>query len=110
RNWRARIAAVDALLDDAERTERPVVLLTTAPGPSGEPPPELSLQRATDVRATVRALAPKPWAVDRAAAARRLDALTLDSPASVRWIAEGVEGQDVATLARRLQRFGRLEV
>ncbi|MET4697148.1 hypothetical protein ABIE65_000159 [Constrictibacter sp. MBR-5] len=110
RNWPARIAAVDALLDDAERTERPVVLLTTAAAPSGEPPPELSLQRAADVRAAVRALEPKPWPVDRAAAARRLDGLSLDAPASVRWIAEGVEGQDVAVLARRLQRFGRLEV
>ena len=110
RNWQARVDTIDALLDDAERSERPVVLLTTAPAPAGEPAAEPSLQRAADVRAAVRALEPKPWPVDREAAARRLAGLSLDAPASVRWIAEGVDGPGVAALARQLQRFGRLEV
>ncbi|MFN4088743.1 MAG: DUF4159 domain-containing protein [Alphaproteobacteria bacterium] len=110
RNWRARLDTVDRLLDDAVRAERPVVLVTTAPPPPGEAPEPVVLRRAADARAQLRALEPKPWPSDREWAAGRLDSLSLAEPAAVTWVAEGVDGSGITTLARRLQRFGRIEI
>ena len=68
RDWSRRQAAAIDLLAEAEREDRQVVLVTTAPLASDEPPPALAPIRAADARAAVEALRPKPWPGDRAAA------------------------------------------
>ena len=71
RDWSRRQTAATDLLAEAEREDRKVVLVTTAPLPSDEPPPALAPIRAADARAAVQALQPKPWPVDRKAALAR---------------------------------------
>jgi hypothetical protein len=90
RDWPARQTAVDQLLSEAEREDRQVVLLTTAPPASDQPPPALRPVRAADARAAVQALAPKPWPVDRRAALTRLQALSLPEMSSAIWVSDGV--------------------
>jgi Domain of unknown function (DUF4159)/Aerotolerance regulator N-terminal len=90
RDWPARQAALDQLLGEAEREDRQVVLLPTAPTATNEPPPTLQPVRAADARAAVQALQPKPWPVDRRQALARLQALSLPEMNSAIWVSDGI--------------------
>jgi hypothetical protein len=109
RDWPARQAALAGLLTEAEREDRQVVLATTAPTATNEPPPALTPLRAADARAAVQALLPKPWPVNRRAALTRLEALSLPDAGSAIWLSDGIadDGGGEA-LAEYLARRGRL--
>src|SRR6266852_4107354 len=77
RDWSRRQTAALGILAEAEREDRPIVLVTTAPPASDEPAPPLAPIRAADARAAVEALRPKPWLGDRQAALARFQAMPL---------------------------------
>ena len=89
-DWPARQAALAELLAEAEREDRQVVLLTTAPTAVDEPAAALRPVRAANARAAVLALLPKPWPVDRRAALGRLEALSLPEANSAIWLSDGL--------------------
>ena len=89
-DWPARQAALAELLAEAEREDRQVVLVTTAPTAVDEPAAPLRPVRAADAGAAVQALLPKPWPVDRRAALARLEALSLPEASSAVWLSDGV--------------------
>src|SRR5262249_51625025 len=90
RDWPARPAGLIDLLAEAEREDRQVVLVTTAPVTASESADPLAPIRAADARAAVQALQPKPWPVDRRAALVRLEALLRAGPIPVFWLSDGV--------------------
>ena len=109
RDWPARQAALTGLLAEAEREDRQVVLVTTAPTVMDEPPAALTPLRAADARAAVQALLPKPWPVDRHAALARLEALSLPDANSAIWLSDGVaDGGGNEALASYLAKRGSL--
>src|SRR5882724_11449308 len=109
RDWPARQAAANRLLAEAEREDRQVVLVTTAPAATDEPPPALTGIRAADARATVQVLLPKPWPVDRRTALARLQALSLPDASSSIWISDGIrDGGGSEALAGYLAQRGNL--
>src|SRR2546423_8590962 len=67
-DWPARQAALAELLAEAEREDRQVVLVTTAPTGVDEPTAALRPVRAADAGAAVPGLPTKPLTVDRSAA------------------------------------------
>ncbi|HUC12171.1 MAG TPA: DUF4159 domain-containing protein [Stellaceae bacterium] len=89
-DWGARQAALGDLLAEAEREDRQVVLLTTAPTASDTAAPPLAPVRAVDARAAVEALQPKPWPVDRQAALARLRKLSLPDANAAIWLSDGL--------------------
>ena len=91
RDWARRQTAATDLLAEAERENRRIILVTTAPLGSGEPAPPLSPVRASDARAAVQALQPKPWPADRKLALERLRAMQLPQGTASVWISDGVE-------------------
>ena len=95
RDWARRQTAATDFLAEAERENRRVILVTTAPLGSGEPAPPLSPIRASDARAAVQALQPKPWPADRKLSLERLQAVPLPQGTASVWISDGVE-QDPA--------------
>jgi len=101
-DWAARQNAALGLLAEAEREDRQVVLLTTAPLASGQPAPPLRPVRAADARAAVEALAPKPWPVDRKTALARVDALPLSDGTGAVWISDEVDDGAAADFAKAL--------
>ena len=105
-DWPARQAALAELLAEAEREDRQVVLVTTAPTGVDEPAAPLRPVRAADAAAAVQALEPKPWPVDRRAALGRLEALSLPEASSAVWLSDGVadDGGDQALAARLVKR------
>jgi hypothetical protein len=72
-DWPDRMATAQAAIAAADRADRPVALLTTAPSADGRPPAITGPMTAAAARAELAALTPLPWPPDRAAAARALD-------------------------------------
>jgi len=107
RDWDARMEAASALLQQAERLERPVLLLTTAATAEQEAE-RLSLRPlpAAQVRQQLATLQPKPWPPDRAALVERLEGLTLNGTARVFWLSDGLQAKGTAHFVERLRRFG----
>ncbi len=105
-DWPARQAALGELLAQAEREDRQVVLVTTAPTAVDEPAAPLRPVRAADAAAAVQALLPKPWPVDRRAALGRLEALSLPEASSAIWLSDGVadDGGNEALAAHLVER------
>jgi hypothetical protein len=103
-SWPARMSAASAAVDRAAANGRNIALLATAPGEDGAPPALSVAMPASEMRARLAALRPKPWPVDRAAAAGQL---ARASAASVVYIADGV-GDDPA-FRDALARLGKVE-
>src|SRR5690242_11014141 len=110
RNWAARQRAMTELIDRAEREDRRVVVLDTAPLPGGEAARPAALQRASDARAAGEALVPRPWPTDRTAALARLEPLALDGSANVVWLSDGLDSGEALGVAQGLLRDGNLRV
>jgi hypothetical protein len=111
RDWPQRQAVLADLLAEAGREDRQIVLVTTAPLPSDEPPPPLQPIRAADARAAVQALQPKPWPADRAAALKRLEPMPLPQDSTSVWLSDGVAidtDDSAAALAAYLAGHGSL--
>src|SRR6516165_8195338 len=108
RDWPARQAALSDLLGEAEREDRKVVLVNTAPPATNEPAAPLAPIRAADARAAVQALQPKPWPVDRRAASARLEALPPADAAAAFWLSDGVADGGSEALAAYLTGRGTL--
>ena len=106
RDWSQRQAAALDLLAEAEREDRQVVLVTTAPLASDQPFPPLAAIRAADARAAVQALQPKPWPGDRKATLARLEAMPLPQGSASVWFSDGVEDGNGAALADYLAGHG----
>ena len=89
-DWAPRMASGLAALDGAAREGRSAALLATAPGETGAPPRVLGPMPATDLRARLLALRPKPWPTDPAGAAAAL-AEWRSGPFSSLYIADGLD-------------------
>jgi hypothetical protein len=107
--WSERQAALNQLVSQAEREDRRVVLLGTAPMPGETAAPPLSLLRPEDARAAAAEMVPRPWPVDRKAALARLDELPLDGAAAV-WLSDGLDDGSAYAFAEGLTRYDSLHV
>ncbi|MCA0305153.1 MAG: DUF4159 domain-containing protein [Proteobacteria bacterium] len=108
--WTTRIAHAERLIQRAERAQRPVVLTGTAPLPIDAPAPRRGAMRPDEARTLLRALRPKPWPTDRAAAATAIDQMQVDPSATVVWLSDGIDDDGTTRLAERLRRFDGLQV
>ena len=90
RGWERHAAMLDDLLNQADRDGRPAMLLTTAPGETGEGPRGTDLMPAADVRTIAQSLSPMPWPADYQAFARTVAALDFDQAVDTVWLSDGV--------------------
>ena len=109
-HWPARSRALGDLLDQAERSHRPALLLATAPPASGDPVAPSKLLSVAELRPLAQALQPVPWDDDRAGAIKALDGLSLPAPAEVVWLSDGIDDGNAVKLAERLEQIGSLAV
>ncbi|HEX6441288.1 MAG TPA: BatA domain-containing protein, partial [Stellaceae bacterium] len=108
RDWSRRQTAALDILAEAEREDRQIILVTTAPLASDEAPAPLKPVRAADARAAVQALQPKPWATDRATALKRLESMPLPQGGAALWIGDGIDDGSATPLGAYLARQGEL--
>ncbi len=107
--WPERRAMAEALIDQAGRDRRPVMVVPTAPGAAGVP----QMLTAAEARDLVGSLQPKPWPTDRRAALAALSgdgAARLGQPGHVVWLSDGLEEGDTAALVRDLKTIGAMTV
>jgi len=115
--WDERRVRMTGLVDLAEREKRSVVLVTTAPPSQEGKLGTVRLMSASEARAVVQALEPKPWATDRGAAMAALAELASGAdwpPGEVVWLSDGLDEARSATslgnLAQSLRPFGKVTV
>ncbi|UCH76233.1 MAG: DUF4159 domain-containing protein [Rhodospirillales bacterium] len=109
-DWDKRREALVALIDRADRSERPVILLSTAPGEAGQAPAPSGMLLAAEARNLVGALQPKPWSVDRTAAANALSGVEIGEIGSIVWVSDGLHDPGSDALANALRRTASLHV
>ncbi len=97
------------VLDQAERENRPVALVTTAAPAPGDPR-EVDLAPASRVRPLIGALNPKPWRRDFESAAQAIAGIDLGADPTVVWIRESVDDPELERFGSQLARVGRLVV
>ncbi len=106
-DWPRRMQAADAVLDRAERAGRHVGLLATAPPDDGSAIAASAALPAAELRPRLTALRPKPWAVDRNAGARAVQAWPAGGSAV--YVADGLtDGPGFAAFASALAAIGPL--
>ena len=110
RRWERRLTAMSDILERGARDDRSVVLVTTAPSGPRAAVEATRMMLADEALTLSQALEPKPWPVDRAAAARALEALQFDAGADVVWLSDGLDGGGATAFAERLARLGPLQV
>ena len=108
--WTTRIAHAERLIQRAERANRTVVLVGTAPAPLDQPSVRRGALRPDESRTILRALRPKPWPTDRTATSADIDQLQIDAGAYAVWLSDGLDDEGAIKLAQRLQRFDGLQV
>ena len=95
---------------EARVGEAPAARIRKAPAARNRGKRASGVLRPAEARSRIRALMPKPWPVDRAAALARLGELTLARPTRTVWISDGIDDGQAYAFAEILQRMGSLEV
>ncbi|MCW5744987.1 MAG: DUF4159 domain-containing protein [Alphaproteobacteria bacterium] len=109
-NWSTVQRHAERLTERAERANRPVAIQTTAPAALDEVQAKRGLLRPDEARAAIRALKPKPWPTNRAAAMADLAKLNLPQPAHLVWLSDGLDSKDLRAAAEAALKLGSLEV
>lgn len=110
-NWQRRLDVAQALLQQAERDGRPVIVLETAAGAPATPPEP---RPAREVLEGLPGWQPRPWPADHALAEQRLAAAGLAMGRPI-WLADGIADRDghraeQRALAAALRELGGLRV
>ena len=108
-DWRKRLSVLNSLVDQAERQDKPVIVITTAPAEPGGPPPPV-MMRAAEAGKALAALQPKPWPTDRKAALEPLFGLDNIQPGHVAWLSDGLEEGGAEELIVRLQKLNTMTI
>jgi hypothetical protein len=103
--WARRTALAGEVLADAQRQNRPVVVVETAPSTKSR---TLKLETPGDARSTLAALEPRPYVPDRKATLATLQETlraTNVTDASILWLADGVDHKaDASAFADGLEK------
>ncbi|MDF1790823.1 MAG: DUF4159 domain-containing protein [Thalassobaculaceae bacterium] len=105
RDFEARRDRVLRILDQAERENRPVALVTTADPMPGQRR-DVDLSPPSALRSTIGALQPKPWGRDLDAVAELIDGAGLDATTTVVWLRESIAAADSDAFGDRLASIG----
>jgi Domain of unknown function (DUF4159)/Aerotolerance regulator N-terminal len=110
KDWAARKKAASDVIARADRANRPIVLIPTAPPATGEAAAPAKLASASEAKSALEALQPKSWPTDRIRVLQALERGDIKGPTMSVWIADGIKGADDAAVAETLQHLGGLIV
>jgi hypothetical protein len=102
-SWIRTQSTAQQLLREAERNERPVRLLFTAPPADGQPIAVSDVLRAADARERLSQQLPSPWPVDRLAASKALAGVP---ESDVFYLSDGTGGMGTIELLEALPKAG----
>lgn len=109
--WQNRLDRAAALLQTADRANRPVHVILGAPPADGSPLEPHRLFSAHDAQEVIAALTPKPWPVDRMAMTNAVQALQGENVrGDVFWFSDGLETQETEDFTNALSALGPMTV
>ncbi|MEQ8267310.1 MAG: DUF4159 domain-containing protein [Parvibaculum sp.] len=99
--WNDRRAAMDGLIAEARRANRPVLVAGTAPDANA---PELNFEAADDAAARARAMTPQPIEPDRIALIEKLEGAATLAGRDIQtvWISDGLDYGAATQFSERL--------
>lgn len=112
-NWKGRQNMMLGLVDQAERGDRPVIILTTAPDGSKTGKSRLHMLQAVEARRFVESLQPKPWPTRRKTVLKSLvenEALKQGKRGHVVWLSDGLAGPATDAFVQVLGELGEVTV
>lgn len=112
-NWENRQNMLRGLIDQAERHERPVVILTTAPVGTKRGKPVVNILQAAEARRIVESLQPLPWSTQRKDILNSLsgnEALKQGKRGHVVWLSDGLSGPSSEDFVNALKKLGDVTV
>ncbi len=104
-NWAGRQDAASALIDEADRENRAIYIITTAVSQARTGPVPRPLTPA-DARDRIRSIALQPWGADLESVLAQIRSLDLAGPANAVWLASGLDSTATerdTSLVRELQ-------
>ncbi len=110
KTWNKRRTAFNNLLNQAERQNRSVAVITTAPGSAAQARAMNSLLSADAAREVVQAIQPKPWGVDRMASHAVLNDIAVSGKADIFWLSDGIDHGSARAFADALTKKGSVAV
>jgi hypothetical protein len=109
-NWTTRQEALRQFIDQADREDRSVVLLPTAPAANGRVAKISRPMNPADARIAAGAMTPNPWPTNRAAALEAIRTLKFKGSATTVWLSDGLGDELVSPIAEQLQRRGEARI
>lgn len=110
KNWQDTVKQAGILIDRADKSGRPVIILPTAPAKDGSLVALTGPMSAEEAREKIRDMKPHSWPVDRQAARGVLDALDIGENASIIWLSNGLDAGAAGALAEKLMNYGHLTI
>ncbi len=109
-DWPARQDAMNRAIDQADREERSIIVITTAPKSRGASASYSGLLRPVQARGVIAAIEPKPWPTERLTALKALDGIELTGTPSIRWLSDGLHEGGIDQFIDRFRKLGNLAV
>ncbi|MEN6542958.1 DUF4159 domain-containing protein [Parvibaculum sp.] len=102
--WRDRVNALDALIADARRNDRTMLVVGTAPSSTAQ---GIAFKSPDDAAAQARALRPQPYATDRMALLARLETAGFIPSSGVQtiWLSDGMDDGKAAKFSSGLAKL-----
>ena len=105
--WDDRVGAMQTMAAEAERDNRPLVVVPTAMSDAAV---VLKLMSGSEAQGAVKSVAPQPFGVDRSKALGALKRLGLNDNPDIIWLTDGLEDGNASDFARALSEIGTLRV
>ena len=109
-SWTQRQRIMTDIVDEAQRTARPVVLLPTTIQGHEDFLSDQGLISASQARSRIQTLSPHPWPVDYHAALETLLTIPITGAAHTVWLSNGLTSPGLTELVTALQHLGRVEM
>lgn len=109
RDWPARLAKAQQLLEAAARHQQAVYVLPTTMAMDGQPLRLTGPLSVPSAQAFIKNLQPYPWPADWAAARKALENFAVENPA-ISWMASGLGDNAAEEFSNHLQRLGTLRI
>jgi hypothetical protein len=109
-DWTSRQDALSRAIDQADRDDRSIVVLTTAPNERGRSATYSGLLRPAQARSMVAAIEPKPWPTERMSGLDALGGTNFTGKPAILWLSDGLDGGDGEAFAGRLSELGNVTV
>lgn len=109
-NWSDRAAAMKDILDRAQRENREVILLPTAPSKDGRPVRAIGPISAAEAARLAQEIEPNPWPDANEQAIAALENIDAGRDAAVIFLDDGLDSPGKRFLIERLGRIGRLTI